>query len=412
MKDPSSAEREIEGALSAALAHKGVAGKVVVRGAVAELHTGGEVNAIELGDWANQWPLLPPEIQQRKVDAVLPRLLATAQARPGHSAPVRRAARAQWTSIIKAVAVLALLAFAIGWLRNANFFGPVEHLLIGTSASASANAVGAPETEDGHATRIQRTCEAARGRLRAGGSMAGLDVEGWEAVLWLAKPGSDGNWGAAIERRLADGSLAAQARAALRIGSPAAIDLERPGDRPELAIARPSVALHFGGEYVMAFFDPAGREQFVALAGRIAEAEGAELAALYGQCAHLRRHDAGAWYWGRSDPEAAVALLFAAGLLSDPPVATLQPMASVDDGLARLVTAAGSLGPRVLSDSVAAQGGSLGRAPAGPKGNGADGGVASGTSIVFALGGPTRAAAASRELAGKLDWGATRRPRG
>src|SRR6185503_451594 len=79
-------------------------------------------------------------------------------------------------------------------------------------------------------------------------------------------------------------------------------------------------------EWVTAFFHPESRKQVEDFAERTAGAAGADYAALYARCAHLLAHDVGAWYRGRDDGGATVAVLYAAGAFAEPPAFARAPL--------------------------------------------------------------------------------------
>jgi len=398
--DPSAFE--IAEALTAALARQGLAGRVVVRGDVAELRGKGAPVAVELGDWPKQWPLLPPDIRERKVTAAVRRLLEAARGRalpdPAHQRYLRRRLR----SIAATAATLVMVGGVIFWLRQKSFFGvPTEPT--NSSAMASPSNASQRELPEQRSARIARSCEAARGRLRVGGSLAGFDLGGWQAVLWLARDDGSGSWASTLERQARDGSLTKDLRAALTLPTGTAeLRLERAG-QGDSRLAPSSLALHLDGNYAEAFFNPEGRDKLSDWSAGLAKAEAADLGALYATCLEPSVHDVGAWYWGRDDGHAVAALVYAAGALADPPIAELARPRAPQAILSSLVSASGELPREALGEVVAAHGGTVERAPPPPSSKAdAGAGPASYTIVRFPIGGPTRAGMAARALFARL----------
>jgi hypothetical protein len=376
-----SAARDIERAVTQALAHRGVGGTVVVRESTCELRAAGSgpAIAIDLGDWPAQWNLLPDDVKAKRAEAAATRLVNALRESTGKQAP-----QSTLGPLLKKVVSYGLVlaaAAAIGlWLYRKGFFGAVGASGV---AGASASATG-PETAEDARARVERACDAGRQRIREGATLD-LDVEGWVVELWLARPGAGLAADPAV-RRFVERGAAAEIGAA----APAAV----------AAVADPSGAgiegalLQLTGGYVAAFFNARGRERFIATAEQLADESGATFAALFARCAHLPgTRDVGAWYRGQDADGAWVALLFAAGAFADPPALAREKLAELG-GLAGLGERVRKLDRRARDEVLRVEGGRLS-----PRAG--DAGTSS-TSIAFSFGGPTRPAAASRALAKQL----------
>ena len=391
---------EIEAAINAVLSRKGIAAKVIVNESTAELKGRGTNVAIDIGEVVKQWPLLPPDIRARKINAAVKRLLAASDGKPGRvsdgTAPPRRRER----NVVIGIVAIALVVAGIHWLRQQNFFGPVEDVVLRSAATATTTITATAESEADRRARAARVCNAARSRIRSGGNMVGLDFEGWEVVLWVAKREADAQWAATTRDAAAAASLGEQARAALEVGDNAALRVA--AGRAQTAATSQvdhSVAIRLSGDYVGAFLQPTGRTRFIEFATRFAVDTGADLAALFGTCAHLEVADMGAWYWGRDEQAAVAALLFAAGQCAEPPLAKAGQLPGAGPALKRLLALAARVDAAKLTDVLREQGGTLQRATQ-QRGQPPDGSTAPaiGVSLRFPLGGPMRASAASRAL--------------
>ncbi|RLB47270.1 MAG: hypothetical protein DRI90_26520 [Deltaproteobacteria bacterium] len=375
--------REIERSISTALARKGIAGTVVLRGTTVELHgSGPAVIAIDVSDWVDQWQLLPPEMCDRRAELAADRLSRAASgSRPPPALPGRT-----WETIKKTLAVLVVLAIAgavVFWLRQAGFFG--QSVPSGGAGGAASGAT--VETVAGAKARTERACEAARRRIYAGASM-GIDVEGWVVELWLARPADQGDLAA-------DPKLAARLRALPG-------DLE-PAGPAEATVARDtatrlgaaSAIVQLNGGYVASFFDVEGRKRLQQWVGSAAAAVGAHYAALSARCDHLSTHDVGAWYAGPDETAVWVALLYDAGLFASPPAFDLDVIDARTGTLPGLRSGAVKFDAAAAAELLRQLGGRMELVPP------AGGGVAL-TTLSFPLGGPTRATKAAREIAGQL----------
>lgn len=391
--------REIEEAVQRALAAGGIQGTVTLTGRTMTLRAGGapvEIDALYL---IEQWPLLPPDLRERKAVDVAARLAdAHRAAKAGVASPSVRPP----TPSIKPTGApppgrkpivlplgtlfLLVLAGALAWLFLKDRPEPAPS---GAAASSSAR----PEAPD---ERRARVCEVARKRVLETGTLAQLDAEVWLAELWLAssRPGDDMTRSEQFAALVAHGKLTPVADPDLAVLREAEVEIlpEEPSS------GHPWRALHvrFHGGYVSAFFDTAGREKMNRVASRLADATGAQLGALYGRCAHLRHHDIGAWFRGASPALATGALMYSMAYFSERRLTNRDPSTPPTTGdLVTLLAATAKLDKAKVETAVRDSGGTfapgLGDAP---------------TTIVFPLGGPTRAARAAGQIATDAGMGA------
>lgn len=386
MGDPAVA-KEIERAITRILAKSGQGGTVIIREEHCELHTGdGPVIAIELGDWVGQWNLLPDDIKEQRAVKAATRLTNAMHTSAGRSAPLPKGElRDRYRKIGTSVAGVVVILLVLGFLYRRNFFGtssPTPQ----PSASVSAAPSGPPrENASRREQRERRVCDAARQRMYQGGAL-GMDIAGWVVELWLARDGKGMAEDAALVARVEQG-----AQAELENKADGAISLH-PGDT-ELGLS--TVIVRFAEGYVPPFFTSKGRERYMELAESMADAVGAVHAGLYARCAHLPgTRDVGAWYRGGDESGALVSLLFASGRYANPPA--FDPSKHAADGL--LTT----LRRRVGSLDTSARDDVLRRAGGRPHTHATKDGKKA-VSLRFPLGGPTRAAQASRQIAEKLD---------
>jgi serine/threonine-protein kinase len=370
--------REMAQAVSRAVSKRGTAGRVSIRRNSAELKGSGPTVAIDLGDWVEQWNLVPEEMRERRANEAATRLIKARKA----ELPQKRGAT-PWGPLLRGAVVVAVIAGAavMGWRF-------LERRAEAERQAAAAASAPRSESRDERGAREARSCDAARKRIWQSGSMAGLSTEGWLVVLWLAPAKGELEGKAKLQQLVSDGKLTQAAHAELSTltgGSARVVDA---------AAAPPgSVFVELQGDYVFRFLQTKGRAQFEQLAATMVAASGADYGALYARCAHLEVHDLGAWYYGRDRPKAAAALLYAAGMFADPPALSGKPAAADAALLAGLADKATGLGGTTLEDTIRAVGGRLADRK--------DGGASS-SEIRFPLGGPTRATLASRKLAGKL----------
>ena len=371
-----SAERELEEAVNSALVRRGVETRAVVRAGKLELEGSQPPVVIDLGQLLEQWQLLPDMVRAKRVEMLAARL---AGAR-GLREPWReRAPSFPWWAVVGFCVAVGLAAAAYVWLRRTNFFG-------GSGGTASSGAA-LPETKDQAAARAARVCDAARASIRAGASMGPFQTDGWEVVLWLARP--------AALPPLRQAVVDTGAVAGEQLGPIASKGLRAMGEGGVLLLEEDDrrfaqLRVRLSGAYARAFFEQPGRDLLVRWADATAVAVAADLAALYAGCAHVGAHEVGAWYRGKDEARAVAALLFAAGHLGG---ALREPPGGYT--LDALLAAAQRLEPAVARDAIAVAGGVL-AAAAGDAG-------APGWELRFPAGGPTRAGAAASSIGRGLD---------
>jgi len=377
--------RDIERSVSTALARKGIAGTVVLRDNMIELHGAGPgVIAIDVSDWVDQWQLLPPEMCDRRAELAAERLSrAVHGSRPPPPPPGRT-----WENVKRALSVVIVLAVAgavVWWLRESGFFGQPGAAEDPDAPTASAST----ETPVAAKARTERACEAARRRIYAGAAM-GIDVNGWLVELWLARPADAGDLAE-------DATLAARLKAL-----PGTVEPAGPAEAKVVRdkagkLGAASVTVQLRGGYVASFFDAEGRKRMEEWVATTVSDVGAHYAALSARCAHLTTHDVGAWYGGRDKTAVWTALLYDADLFAAPPAFSLEVIDTAEGTLPGLRAATAKLDAEEREELLRQLGGRLRRVH-----TGSEGGGQALTTLSFPLGGPTRATKAARELASEL----------
>jgi serine/threonine-protein kinase len=384
-------------AVREALSGFGLAGRVELEGRLLTLHGHGPATSIEAGPAAEQWPLLPPDMQRRKA-LDLARRMAEAHRvaqRRSSSGPLGEGGESliPWAALGKAVgAALVFAAVAIGAREYVK----------------SRNQVPLPppvpvETPEQAARRLDTACRAVRERIYSGATIGPFDTTGWVVELWLASrpgPAASADAGASPNRPVTRDSMASavesgrlaprldEALAGLADGTLAFGE----GAIPPSSAAWTGVTLRFGGTYSRAFFEPEQRTRFLAVADRLFESSGADLGALYARCSGGAVHDVGAWFRGRDPGAAATALLWGVGMFAERPQISRSALgASEIDGL-RAAATTPKLDAAMLKAVVGVQGGSLTAAPGS-------------VTLAFPLGGPVRAIGASRAVAAQIGIG-------
>jgi len=374
-----SVAREIEEAVGAALARSGVAGRVVVRDSYAELHGVGQVVAIDLGEWVEQWNLIPEDMRNRRADKAALRLRNAVREAQGRSplAPATPGRRSLGAKLVAPLIAVTLVLVVVGYLWQTNFFGEDASPSLPVLNDEPPPAPTA--TGETKAQRDARACEAGRRQLYAGASL-NLDVAGWVVELWLARDAEELDREKVLRDAAANGPREVDVRE--KAGTAAVLATKTPW------VGAAGAVLRFRDGYVGRFFSSKGRSEFIAFAQRAVRETKASHAALYARCAHLDARDVGAWYYGQDRAAAMATLWLAAGAYAEQPAVSL---AKLEEGhaLARLREAAregmGDLETQLRDNGV--------------RMTEESGGVA----LRFPLGGPTRAAKISRILGQGLD---------
>jgi hypothetical protein len=376
--------REIETAVRAVLLTRNVEGEVVVRDKSLELRQAGGVVSVELGEWVEQWAVIPPDMRDRRALACAVRLQeALAQVKSGSKAGGALGGRelASRAAVAKRRALPGTFGIDLDAKGVATLLAGVA--VVGVAAwwfmfRVPESKVAVVDVEKSReAARVRRVCEAGRQQVYAGAAMA-VDSAGWIVELWLAKERNGRFSATEIDEAVAAETVS-----------------KALGDVPLAEVSTTvdgrTAVLRFDGPYVAPFFSTSGRPLFVSLAARLTKRLGGQSAALYAKCAHLTTHDIGAWFWGKTTPQAATALLFASGLYAHPPAMEIKQLG--EDPLAAVERRIRSLGPRALASSVTHAGGALRtrEAMVDPDGLG-------GTAVRFPLAAATRAGRASRAL--------------
>ena len=367
----------------------GLAGRIALEGQHLTLHGTGPATSIDAGTAAEQWPLLPPDMQRRKA-LELGRRMAEAH-RVAQRQTLSRLVGAAgeslipWSTLGKAASAAALFAaVAIG----ARAYVKSRH-------EVPLTPVVLAETPAQERRRLDTACRAVRERIYSGASIGPFDTTGWVVELWLAsRPGAPTSMpvtreslGSAVESgRLSprlDGALAGLSDGTLTLTD---------GAVPASSAPWTGVTLRFGGAYSRAFFEPEQRIRFLAVADRLFESSGADLGALHAGCGGGAVHDVGAWFRGRDPGAAATALLWGVGMFAERPQINRTLLGAAEiDGLRAAATTA-KLDASTLKAMVGVQGGSLIAAPGS-------------VTLVFPVGGPVRAIGASRAVAAQIRIG-------
>lgn len=376
MVSPGSVQ-EIERAFNAEFARKGWGGSIVLRGESAELHGQGTVWAIELGDWLEQWELLPPDMRNRHVQHAALRLR---NCLPGEQRQLNPSG-GTWENIKSVVSILAIpltlaaLVYALWDNEGSDAEAPQ------TAAGQAATSQAAPVLDP--ATRSRDVCVAARRRLYAGASM-GVDSAGWVVELWLARRST----GIAQDAKLAEFKDHTRLAEQLGIGVPGKVVVV-PAKKSRSEFSQ--ITLRLEGGFVAPFMERLGRPRFVQMMHRAADAAGAQYAALYGRCAHLKYRDIGAAFRGENIRSVAASLLFVQGPFMAPPAFAPTTLRGRSNALAFLAKAQGALSKEVLREQVQRSGGRLAESAEGDSGQ-------AWTAITFGLGAPVRSQKLARAL--------------
>ncbi len=400
MADHAAAEAVI-GAVRDALSGFGLAGTVALEGKMLTLRGNGVPTSIDAGPAAEQWPLLPADMQRRKA-LDLARRLADAHRTAQRARP--RGDGGGESSLPWALAGKALLGIAA-----------VAALVVGGRAylaARSKEALPPPvpvETPEQQSRRLATACRAVRERVYSGATIGPFDTTGWVVELWLASRPGPLPGAANVNSRVDAGAPASKAiSAASMAGAVEAgrlapgledtlarlTDGTRPrrGRRPRDVPGWTGVTLRFGGGYPAPSSSPSRGRASSSSPIASSESSGADLGALYARCADSPVHDVGAWFRGRDVGAAATALLFGIGLFAERPQIDRAALGAGEiDGL-RAAATAKKLDAPTLKELIGEQGGSLAATPAA-------------VTLAFPLGGPVRAVRASRAVAVKLGLG-------
>lgn len=364
----------------------GLTGQVVLGDDLLELRGAGPPVSIEPGTMLlDQWPLLPPDLRRRKAFELAERLAAAHRFVGGtleqRASPFSVFERHRVLKVLGAIVVLLVV------------IGGVRVLLRSTGGSDRADAGVPNESDAQRRDRLSRACNAMRDRIHRGASFGPFATEGWVVELWLANRSGKGLQDhPALSRIIAGGKLAAEADDALASVSDGSVEITD-GFGDEEAKRSPEwrgATILFREGYARAYLEIDTRPRFLSLAERLFEGTGAELGALYARCADGTAHDVGSWYRGSDAAGATTALVRAMGFFADGVAidrGSLKPTDAKGE-LDALRTRAGSIDAETLSRIIGQSSGSITTT-----------GV---TTVTFPLGAPTKASAASRELARRM----------
>jgi hypothetical protein len=381
---------EIEDAVEKELAAMSIGGTLVLVGKSIELRPaeGGAPVSIEIEQILGQWPLLPAEMQKRKAVEVAQRLAGAHRFSRRIEGKVKApAVDTSWIRIVGVAGALFGVLGLIGLLRYA-----VPRLTPEPPPDPRAGS----ESTEARGARLARSCDAMRVNLYNGSPLGPLSADGWVVELWLASKDRKGEpllTHPALAALVANGKLAASADtglAAIRDGAveiTGGLDDEAAGRSPGWSAA----TVVFRDGYGRAFFEEGQRSRFTALAERVAQATGADDAALYARCAHLpSTHDVGAWFHGPDLAGATTALLYQMGFFAEARLIDRSALAAggSKSELDALRKAAGDLGDAAERAVVGEQGASVT--------------TAHGATVVFPFATPVRSVTATRDLARRM----------
>jgi hypothetical protein len=306
--------REVQELVQAALARHGTAGSVRIEGQLASLVGNGPLVTEPIEHLLGQWENLPFEERQRQSGNIA---RALARKRFREPPPPTR----QTSAPIGVIVALALVLGAGAYYLKASRGGPAP---AEAQATAAAGALGASDAEAERAERADRVCNSTRTRLARGATVNPSDAEGWVVELSLVRSADAGSW-PALEPlvRAASASEPAQivweglipATARDSVTRVVMVDELLPEHVPQYR----SRSLTLFGQYVLPYFRERERIKLVRFAHALAEAQRAELGALYARCEASTARHMGSWFLGHSPGAAAASLLYFLGAHADPP---------------------------------------------------------------------------------------------
>ncbi len=375
----------------------GLAGRLALEGRLLTLHGNGPPTSIDSGPALEQWPLLPPDMQRRKA-LDLARRVAEA-----HRIAQQRSSARPLGGGGESLIPWATLGKATGGLVVAVAVAAGARAYVDSRKEAALPPPAPAETPAQQERRLDTACRAVRERIYSGSTIGPYDTTGWVVELWLASrpgplPGADAGAPSSkpvtresVAQSIDAGRLSPRLDDALGGLTDGTLAIDEAAI-PAASAAWTGVTLRFGGAYSRAFFEPEPRTRFLAVADRLFESSGADLGALYARCAGGAVHDVGAWFRGRDAGGAATALLWGVGLFAERPQISRSLLGPAElDGL-RAAALTARLDAVTLKGLVGAQGGSLVAAPGA-------------VTLAFPLGGPVRAASASRAVAATIGIG-------
>lgn len=280
------------------------------------LHPQGRTRT-NLGSWALSWAELSEENRKQRCLAVARELTQT---RVLAAARQPRSAWSSWLPLFLWSAIALLLFY---FLRTSGSF---ERWW--ASSAPSEESPPAPASSE-RALRAARVCEATRARVVRGATVHRTDAEGWVvefmALRSLSAPTDfpEENLKHFLEDPTRAGGsklLSASSPPALQNSdSDSLVEVQQEELRDlegnQLALLR----LSFHGGYVDPYFDEETRDSYYHLAHQLSEKLQATHSGLYARCASGVTHHLGSWFRGKTEADAARALLFILGTYADPP---------------------------------------------------------------------------------------------
>jgi serine/threonine-protein kinase len=311
-------KREMELAIAEAVARFGMAGDVLIEGDDVRLVGAGPEVVTPLGNVADQWTNLAPELRNRRAMEIARRLVG---ARRQSLAPAGGKRSSPILGYVAPVVILAVAAVAVFFAYRYFSPGGAGFAWFGKSAT-SASAQSLEQYEAERTERAQRACEATRARIQRGATVGPADVEGWVVEIVLLRPSNttdpvtDPALGAFVKP--SDGGARFH-----WAGSPELAEVEGIGTSVDVA-AEPAAGfrglrLTFRGRYVAEYFQSGTSRHFLKVASGLAEKLSARYGAVYARCAHTDTHHLGSWFHGPSPAGAAAALVYFMGAFNDPP---------------------------------------------------------------------------------------------
>lgn len=407
---------EIRDAVAEALGRFGVSGEVAVRSDRLVLHGHGPTVTAGIGDLAEQWSGLDPELRRRRI-AELARRLVAGRRGAAHKPERARVRVPEWLAPLAIVAVAAAALFGLYVAYQSLSRGGAVPAADRKPSGAARQSVNGPDNADNYErqreARAARVCEITRSRVMRGGLVGPSDVEGWVVEQWFlrSRPGP-----ALIEHAALAGfvqPVAGEDKSRIAWdGAPALARVDGPDTAVVLlpadvvtgsAVAWRGLRVVFTGRYVVPYFDEAARTDYLRLGAALADALGADYGGVYARCATQKSHHVGAWFRGPTPGGATAALIFFMGVFADVPHVSgsvLAPSAAREPDWAyafgRIAATTASLTKARVSHSLGPHGGMIAGVDGGP------------SIITFPLRDANRASRASLEIARELGIGTLR----
>jgi serine/threonine-protein kinase len=361
---------ELSQRLSETLSRFGVAGNVAIDGRTVVLTGNGPTVSADIGALQDEWPALPEDARQRRLLTLARKLAADRRAMTPSTSDTGGFSAPAWALKVAYVAG-AGVALLGAWSVFERWWTARQASVVNKPVVTDYDAY-----ERERALRAARVCEATRSRVMRGASVGPSDVEGWVVELWILRDAAKGRipGDPALRQFLTTGDAGTHRRVTWST-SP----LLTSADGPDTAVTvveddvpRPGAAPWHGarivltGRYVVPYFDEVSRQDYLRFAPAIAEALGADYAALYARCSEGTSHHVGSWFRGPTPAGAVASLLFFMGTFGETPdirPALLSPPGAsfVDRGLAfqNVASATAPLKKARVMKSVGAENGAI-----------------------------------------------------